>query len=224
MPDLGRWFGVDKLSESYASFSPYHYVYNNPIRNFDPDGRKILTDYKLLQDGTVRRVNPLDGSDNRMDDRLFVTDAMGNVTDDSPFIINKSRSSEISVIGQLSMPADFGGVFRIGNNPFFSESFTNNLNIAFSLFNFLDTNTKSGIEFSLANYQTNGENNYQIATMHNINSSHIKSYKFSSDNLVWSIHNHDGKIGLDYISVGNQWVEDKITMNSIFRNNQSKGF
>lgn len=39
MPDLGRWFGIDKLAESYLSTSPYAYVMNNPIMMYDPDGR-----------------------------------------------------------------------------------------------------------------------------------------------------------------------------------------
>ncbi len=39
MPDLGRWFGMDKLSETYTSTSPYAYVMNNPISHLDPDGR-----------------------------------------------------------------------------------------------------------------------------------------------------------------------------------------
>ena len=38
MPDLGRWFGMDKLSEKFHSASPYAYVMNNPISFFDPDG------------------------------------------------------------------------------------------------------------------------------------------------------------------------------------------
>ncbi|UQB70582.1 HNH endonuclease [Epilithonimonas zeae] len=41
MPDLGRWFGMDKLSETYHSASPYAYVLNNPIMMYDPDGRKV---------------------------------------------------------------------------------------------------------------------------------------------------------------------------------------
>ncbi|OJX28470.1 MAG: hypothetical protein BGO86_07625 [Chryseobacterium sp. 36-9] len=39
MPDLGRWFGMDQLSETYSATSPYAYVGNNPAMNFDPDGR-----------------------------------------------------------------------------------------------------------------------------------------------------------------------------------------
>ncbi|KPH13813.1 hypothetical protein AMQ68_09770 [Chryseobacterium sp. ERMR1:04] len=39
MPDLGRWHGIDQLSEKYLSTSPYAYVANNPISFVDPDGR-----------------------------------------------------------------------------------------------------------------------------------------------------------------------------------------
>ncbi|MBP0612928.1 RHS repeat-associated core domain-containing protein [Chryseobacterium sp. cx-311] len=39
MPELGRWNGMDQLSEMYLSTSPYGYVSNNPITYRDPDGR-----------------------------------------------------------------------------------------------------------------------------------------------------------------------------------------
>lgn len=39
MPDIGRWNGMDQLSEMYHDASPYAYVINNPIRFSDPDGR-----------------------------------------------------------------------------------------------------------------------------------------------------------------------------------------
>ncbi len=47
MPDLGRWNGIDQLSESYISTSPYAYVANNPVSQYDVDGRWFN------QDGTI---------------------------------------------------------------------------------------------------------------------------------------------------------------------------
>jgi len=41
-PVLGRWHGLDPLTDSYVSFSPYHYSVNNPISNYDPDGNSAV--------------------------------------------------------------------------------------------------------------------------------------------------------------------------------------
>lgn len=39
-PTLGRWHVQDPLMETYASLSPYNYVYNNPMNFIDPFGLK----------------------------------------------------------------------------------------------------------------------------------------------------------------------------------------
>jgi RHS repeat-associated protein len=39
-PKWSFWLNVDPLAEKYPGFSPYVYVYNNPLNFIDPDGRE----------------------------------------------------------------------------------------------------------------------------------------------------------------------------------------
>jgi len=42
-PQIGRWNGIDQLSEKYYSLSPYSYAANDPVSSLDVDGKYIAT-------------------------------------------------------------------------------------------------------------------------------------------------------------------------------------
>ncbi|BDS09821.1 RHS repeat domain-containing protein [Aureispira anguillae] len=46
---IGRWNGVDPLSNKYYSMSPYNGMGNNPIMNTDPKGDSIINFYQSYQ-------------------------------------------------------------------------------------------------------------------------------------------------------------------------------
>jgi len=59
-PMLGRWHRVDPLAEEFPSWTPYHYVHNNPILLIDPTGM-AATKYEDENKNLLLETN--DGSD-----------------------------------------------------------------------------------------------------------------------------------------------------------------
>ena len=95
------WLSVDPLADSAASWTPYHFVKNNPINRIDPDGR---TDYELNSTGEVVNVLENKESDNiymvgdngeRIDGRSISFD-YGTITAvRSPTIKEKTKTGDI---------------------------------------------------------------------------------------------------------------------------------
>ncbi|MEJ5102218.1 RHS repeat-associated core domain-containing protein [Chryseobacterium sp. MYb328] len=224
----GRWFSPDPLSEEYSSWSPYNMVLNNPISNIDPDGRQVFTDYKLLQDGTVTRKDPNDGSEKRSDDRLFATDKKGNVTNTAPVVVDKAKSTDGSIISDLSQATGYLGGMRPIKDGTVSAGYTNNVNDAVGVFNFLNNNTTDGIEFGLGRFSKGGSSeNYLITTQHSLNDN-TKGFNFMTqyiggyNNLISFYHNHDGLQGANPDLYGNQWGADQDTRVTV-TNSVTKG-
>ena len=52
-PRTSLWYGVDPLVEKYPSVGGYVYCVGNPIRYFDPDGKQVFTNNKVVERGGV---------------------------------------------------------------------------------------------------------------------------------------------------------------------------
>jgi hypothetical protein len=114
--------------------STYNYVQNNPIVRIDPYG--AFDDYALKGDGSINLIKKTDDKFDRL-----------TASNGKEIKIDKPTASSGSIISQLSKKDPEG--FSIGK--------TSNATDARNLYNFMDANTTSGIEFSLTGTMEKGK-------------------------------------------------------------------
>lgn len=149
----GRWFSPDPLSEEYSSWSPYNMVMNNPIKNIDPDGRGVLDNFQLLQNGQVKLIEKTDDKT----DTLFASDKKGNLDKSNSVTVQKG------IVGQLQY-------YRDGNtsdsypayHQAIKESTESTQNDMSKLFDFSAKN--STVEFSLTDFKINDKKFISLQT------------------------------------------------------------
>jgi len=81
-PTVGRWFGVDPMTEADENFSPYQYGASNPISNIDLWGLTDVNgdgidDGKLLDEVEVRAKRSPDNNESRLDNLQLAIDGVG---------------------------------------------------------------------------------------------------------------------------------------------------
>ena len=191
----GRWFSPDPLSEEYSSWSPYNMVMNNPIKNIDPDGRGVLDNFQLLQNGQVKLLERTNDSS----DTLFASDKKGNIDKSKSVTVDKPTPQSGSIINDLSgggIPdnsaygylsgQDGQKMFPLGVN----RARTTNASDIGNVFTFAAK--YSNVEWGLAAYETGSNMTYAIYTGHNIDRTPDTILKQGLSKLSFEIHSHPG--------------------------------
>jgi RHS repeat-associated protein len=93
-PAVGRFTTVDPLASEMPGHSPYNYVFNNPIRLIDPDGRAPET----VKPGSQAALNMIKNTLTKADAQFVRLDQSGNIDKD---FLNSNTNSTSGNFGSL---------------------------------------------------------------------------------------------------------------------------
>jgi RHS repeat-associated protein len=106
-PVIGRWGVVDPLADQFSSWTPNHFVHNNPINLIDPDGMAAMhpDDHYIDNDGSIQTVKTDDNFD-----RFYVQNNASKTGYSLAGQLNKND------VGLVQFPANGKGFSRYGTS------------------------------------------------------------------------------------------------------------
>ena len=178
--DIARFLSLDPLAMDYPSLSDYSYVAGNPIRFIDPTGMAVEDYYVVDSKGNVK----LEKKTDHDFDLLYRRDENGDYIKGSAIKIKDK-----SLLSGLSKFSGESTKDNLGNFYFAHYGISDNKEETFKLFKYLADNTD--VEWSVASYETDGEDIYYLGTYKAETIAPGHSQKFMDEKMLTSvIHSH----------------------------------